>query len=186
MNEILQVIKERRSIRVFKDEQIKDEELNEVLQAGLYAPSAMNQQSWHFTVIQNDTVLENFTQTAKDTYAKSGNDQLKGMSNNYKYKVFYNAPTAILISGDINAANPQADCAAATENILLAAQALGLGACWIGSMPYIFGNGSNEALKKELEIPDGYNPIYSIALGYAASENAHAPVLKANKINIIK
>lgn len=186
MNEVLNTIKERRSVRVFKDEQIKDEDLQEVLEAGLYAPSAINQQSWHFTVIQNGKALENFTQTAKETFLKSGVDQLKAMANNEKYKVFYNAPTAIIISGDTKAANPEADCSAATENMLLAAKALGLGTCWIGSMPYIFGDGNNEALKSELGIPEGYTPINSIAIGYAASETAKAPARKENKVNIIK
>lgn len=186
MNETLEIIKERRSIRDFKDEQIKDEELQAVLEAGLYAPSAMNQQSWHLTVIQNGDVLKKFTETAKNTYAKSNVDQLKNMANNDNYKVFYNAPTAIIISGDTSALNPEADTAAATENILLAAKALGLGACWIGSMPLIFGNGNNEDFTKELGIPEGYNPINSIALGYAKSENAKAPARKENKVNIIK
>lgn len=186
MSETLEVIKERRSIRVFKDEQIKDEELQAVLEAGLYAPSAMNEQSWHFTVIQNAELLEKFTQIAKNTFAKSDIDQLKSMANNDKYKAFYNAPTAIIISGNVKATNTEADTAAATENILLAAKAIGLGACWIGSMPFIFGNGNNDDFKKELGIPEDYNPINSIALGYAAAENSKAPARKEHKVNIIK
>lgn len=58
MNETLINIRNRRSARKFKNEQIKDEELNAILEAGQYAPSAMNQQSWHFTVIQNNELLK--------------------------------------------------------------------------------------------------------------------------------
>ncbi|UZW14891.1 nitroreductase family protein [Clostridium pasteurianum] len=186
MSETLQTIKERRSIRNFKDEQVKEQDLQAVLEAGLYAPSAMNEQSWHFTVIQNTELLKKFTQIAKNTFAKSDVEHFKSLSKNDNYKVFYNAPTAIVISGNVNALNTEADTAAATENMLLAAKALGLGSCWIGSMPFIFENAQNEDFKKELGIPEGYNPINSIALGYAANENAKAPARRENTINIIK
>ncbi|MBU3092786.1 nitroreductase family protein [Clostridium sp. CF011] len=186
MNETLKILKERRSIRVFKDEQIKDDELQSILEAGLYAPSALNEQSWHFTVIQNSNMLQKFTQVAKAALAKSHIVQLRNMASNDNYRAFYNAPTAIIISGYMNASNPQADTSNATENILIAAKSLGLGTCWIGSMPFIFGNGENEELKKELRIPEGYQPINSIALGYAVSEVSKAPARKENKITIIK
>jgi nitroreductase len=186
MNETLKIIKERRSVRVFKNEQIKDQELQAILEAGLYAPSALNEQSWHFTVIQNSNVLQKFTQVAKAALAKSHIVQLRSMANNDKYKAFYNAPTAIIISGNMNASNPQADTCAATENMLIAGKSLGLATCWIGSMPFIFGNGENIELKKELKIPEGYNPINSIAIGYAASEAPKSPARKENKITIIK
>ena len=186
MNETLKILKERRSIRVFKNEQIKDDELQAILEAGLYAPSALNEQSWHFTVIQNSKMLQKFTQVAKAALAKSRIVQLRNMASNDNYRAFYNAPTAIIISGYMNASNPQADTSNATENILIAAKSLGLATCWIGSMPFIFGNAENEELKKELRIPKGYQPINSIALGYAASEIPNAPARKENKITIIK
>ncbi|MDF2506074.1 nitroreductase family protein [Clostridium sp.] len=144
----------------------------------MYAPSALNEQSWHFTVIQNSNVLQKFTQVAKAALAKSHIVQLRSMANNDKYKAFYNAPTAIIISGNMNASNPQADTCAATENMLIAGKSLGLATCWIGSMPFIFGNGENIELKKELKIPEGYNPINSIAIGYAASEAPKSPARK--------
>ena len=186
MNETLKIMKERRSIRVFKDEQIKDEELKAILEAGLYAPSALNEQSWYFTVIQNSDMLQKFTQVAKSALAESHIIQLRNMASNDKYKAFYNAPTAIVISGNMIASNTQADTCAATENMLIAAGSLGIASCWIGSMPFIFGNDKNAELKKELKIPEGYVPINSIALGYAASESPNPPARKENKITIIK
>lgn len=186
MNETLKTIKERRSVRIFRDEQIRDEELEAILEAGLYAPSALNEQSWYFTVIQNSHVLEKFTQVAKAALTESHIIQLRNMASNDKYKAFYNAPTAIIISGNMRAANAQADTCAATENMLIAAKSLGIASCWIGSMPFIFGNGKNEDLRKELKIPEGYVPINSIALGYAASESHNPPLRKENKVTIIK
>lgn len=186
MNETIKLIKERRSVRVFKEDQISDEVLNEILEAGLYAPSAMNAQSWHFTVIQNHEVLEKITVAAKETFSKLDSPHFKSLATNDKYKVFYNAPTAIIISGDSKSYSPELDCSAAAENIMLAAKALGVGSCWIGSMQYIFGNGNNDALKKDLEIPEGFKPLIAISLGYAANETSKAPDRKPNKVNFIK
>lgn len=88
MSETLQTIKERRSIRNFKDEQVKEQDLQAVLEAGLYAPSAMNEQSWHFTVIQNTELLKKFTQIAKNTFAKSDVEHFKSLSKMTIIKYF--------------------------------------------------------------------------------------------------
>ncbi|WP_347460467.1 nitroreductase family protein [Clostridium sp. DMHC 10] len=65
MNEIIKAILSRRSIRKFKSEQISDDELNSILEAGKFAPSAMNQQSWHFTVIQNKEIIAKVNELCK-------------------------------------------------------------------------------------------------------------------------
>lgn len=70
MNSILSVIRERRTTRKFTKEQIKDEELQEIINAGLYAPSAHNQQSWNFTVIQNKEIIKELSDAAKEVCKK--------------------------------------------------------------------------------------------------------------------
>ena len=67
MNQTLSVIRQRRTTRKFKSEQIKDEELKEIIDAGLYAPSAHNQQSWNFTVVQNGELIKELSDASKES-----------------------------------------------------------------------------------------------------------------------
>ena len=72
MSETIRVIKSRRSIRKFKSEQIRDSELQEILECALFAPNARNQQKWHFTVIQNKNVLNRMINILKENMLNSG------------------------------------------------------------------------------------------------------------------
>lgn len=71
MNEVLKAIKSRRSVRAYTAQQISQEDLNAILEAATYAPSGMNYQTWHFTAIQNATVLEELNEKIKGAFAKS-------------------------------------------------------------------------------------------------------------------
>ncbi|MDF2592581.1 MAG: nitroreductase family protein, partial [Clostridia bacterium] len=71
MNETLKNIKNRRSVRAYQAEQIKEEELQMILEAGIYAPNARNQQSWHFTVIQSKELLDRMSKAVQEEYKKS-------------------------------------------------------------------------------------------------------------------
>lgn len=186
MNETLNSIRERRSTRVYKQEQIKDEELQLIIEAGRYAPSAANQQPWHFTVIQNKEALQKINQGAKAYFQKSNNPHFQRFASSEKFHVFHNAPTAIIISGDQSAMLPQVDCAAATENMLIAAQSLGIGACWTQNVIHLFEGEQATPIKEELGIPDKYRPLYAISLGYKAQDNQQAPPRKENNVNYIK
>ncbi len=84
MNETIKTILSKRSIRAYKQEQIKDENLQLILNAGLFAPSAMNQQSWHFTAVQNKETLQKINQVAKGIILKSGNARLEEMAPSHK------------------------------------------------------------------------------------------------------
>ncbi|HEX9062869.1 MAG TPA: nitroreductase family protein [Clostridia bacterium] len=185
-NETINTILKRRSIRAFKEEQIKDGDLELIVKAGLYAPSAMNQQSWHLTVISKKEVIEKINSTAKEIFKNSDVEYLKERAKSEKFDLFYNAPAIIIISGDQSAVLPESDAAAATENILLAAASLGIGSVWVGSSGYIFPTEAGKALKKELGIPDEYKPINIAALGYNAAEAPAAPPRKENKVNYIR
>lgn len=186
MNEVLKVIRERRSIRSFKSEQIKDEELKEILDAGIYAPSATNKQPWHFTVIQNKEIIDSLSNDFKELSKKSDNEYIKRFGENKKFHVFYNAPTVILISGDESNQMAAIDCAAATENMLLAAEALGVGSCWVGFVAYLLNSEEGKKYLEKLGIPEGYKQIHSVALGYKKVNIANAPARRENTINYIK
>jgi nitroreductase len=171
MNKVIEAIKSRRSIRKYLPEQLKEEELQAILEAGAYAPSAHNEQSWHFTVIRNKELLDRMSAKAKEIMAAQGTDWVKSMGANKDFHLFYHAPAVIVVSMRKNALSPMVDCSAAIENMLLAAESLDIGSCWIGLVRYYF------AIKEELprlKIPAGYEPCYAVALGYKDQRPAKA------------
>lgn len=186
MNETLNVIKNRRSIRRYKPQQIADHELQEIMKAAIYAPSAMNQQKWHFSVIQNKDVLDKMESILKENLSNSGIDFFEKNAANPDFRTFYNAPTVVLVSGEENNRTIQLDCGLASENIALAAASLNIGSCIITSSGFLFASEKGNAMRVELGIPDGYKHICTIALGYKDGENPEAPPKSEEVISYIK
>lgn len=175
MNETIKTILNRRSIRKYQPEQIKNDELKSILEAGKYAPSAMNQQSWHFTVIQNKDFLNKINDVCKSNVPRF----------NQMPSIFYNAPTLIILSGDEKAIAPKIDGALAMGNMFLAAESLGIGSCWIHAVNSIPESEVGNALLKELGIPEGYKIIGSGAFGYKAMEQPSPTPRKEGTVNIV-
>lgn len=184
MNKVLEVIKSRRSTRKYLSKQIKQEELDLILEAGTYAPSAHNQQSWHFTVIQNKNILDDIDLKTRENMAKQPIDWIEKMGKNENFKVFYNAPTVVIVSGKEDAISSLVDCSAAIQNMMLAAESLNIGSCWIGLVRFFF---ELNGYRKELNIPKGYKPYYAVTLGYkATSSNLNGPKREDNVISYIR
>lgn len=186
MNEIIQNILSRRSVRVYSDEQIKQEDLDLILQAGLYSPSGCNMQPWHFTVVQNKEIMNILNVETKRELLKVDNEYFQNFAKNEKYDVFYNAPTIIVISGEKSALVPQIDCAAATENMMLAAESLNIGTCWIGLVTYLFKSKRAAEYIKMLELPEGYEPYYAITLGYKKIADPKPQPRREGTVNYIR
>ena len=185
MNETLKAIKNRRSIRKYKAEQIGDAELQAIMEAAIYAPSAMNQQKWHFTVIQNRETLDKITDTTKQYLLKSSISFFVERAESPDFNVFYKAPTVVIVTADEKAMFTNFDCGAAAENIALAAESLNIGSCIIGMASALFESEKAGEVKKELGIPEGYKFIIAIALGYKDIEPPVPPKSK-DVINYIK
>ena len=132
MSQVLELIKKRRTTRAYKSEQIKDEELNQILEAGLWAPSGHNMQPWHFVVIQNQEVIDGLNIDTKKVMEGFHIEEFRKWGTNEKFNIFYNAPTVILAMYDEKGLTPVQDISAATQNMLLMAESLGVGACWNG------------------------------------------------------
>ncbi|MBN1846486.1 MAG: nitroreductase family protein [Sedimentisphaerales bacterium] len=149
----------RRSIRKYTAAPVEPKMIEAILQAAMAAPSAHNEQPWHFVVIRDRTVLEAIPKF--HPYA--------GM--------LAEAPLAIAVCAEhAREKDPSAgywiqDCAAATENILLAAHGLGLGACWLGIHPR---PQRQEALAALLGLPDGVEAFGMVALGHPAERKPPA------------
>lgn len=186
MNETLNNIRNRRSTRVFLPQQLKNEELQAIIDAGIYAPSATNKQPWHFTVVQNKEIIDRLNHDFKEMAKKSDNAYVKKVGENEKFHVFYNSPTVILISGDASNNYAAVDCAAATENMLIAAEAMGIGSCWIGFIAYLLNSEEGKEYIKELGIPEGYKQIHAIALGYKKFNLTKAPERKEGTVNYVR
>jgi len=186
MNETLKNIRNRRSTRAFLPEQINGAHLTEIIDAGIYAPSANNQQPWHFTVIQRKDIIDRLSIAFKEIARKSDNEYVRRFADNEKFHVFYNAPTVVLVSGDINSQSAAVDCAVALENIILAAESLEIGSCWVGLISILLNSEEGIEFVKELEIPEGFKQIHSVCLGYKKIEVTNAPKRKQNNVNYIK
>lgn len=185
VNETLETIKQRRSIRSYGDEQIRDEELQAVLAAALYAPNAGGQ-AWHLTAVQNKDLLRRRDLAAKVAAKQMDMGQLRDLGNNEQFDCLYGAPTLIIVSGDGRAPMPlDADCSAATQNMLLAAESVGLGSCWIFFVLLAFYSPQAAELRRELKIPEGYKPYCSAVLGYKRDSVVSIPDMRSNLITYI-
>jgi nitroreductase len=183
MNAVIENIKKRRSIRKYLPEQIKTDELNAIIEAGMYAPSGHNEQSWHFTVIQDKEMLDYISSKTKESMVNSDIEWVAKMGNNEKLHIFYNAPTAVIVSGKKDAYCSLIDCSAATQNMMLAAESLNIGSCWIGLVDAFFQN--QEDVEK-LNIPAGYRPFYAVIFGYKLVNPSNALERKTDVISYIR
>jgi nitroreductase len=166
MNEVLRVILERRSVRKYKPDAAAKEDIETVLQAALYAPSGAGAEPWHFTVITDRKVIEDFDARARAAMAKSGIERIEALGKSPAYRVFFDAPAVILICGEKVPRKPGrhlsalADCSAAIQNMQLAAVSIGLGTCWIGLTRYLFEQ------EPAFMAPEGYIPLFALTLGH--------------------
>jgi nitroreductase len=172
MNETLNVIARRRSIRKFDPRQIAPAELEAIIAAGLQAPSGHNDQSCYFVVIQNRDFIKEMSDGSKWEMQKLPIEWMVKAGKNENYNIYYDAPTVIIVSARKTAVSPAADVCAAIQNILIAAESLNIGSCWIGFAKFYFTNAERN---KKLEIPDGYEVHYGVALGYKPEGHAANP-----------
>lgn len=145
--DILEVIKTRRSIRKYELEPISEDEINSILEAGRWAPSAGNSQPWKFIVIRSKDVRENIAEALPTG------------------RFISDAPLGIAVALNPRASKrPVEDGAAATQNMLLEAHSLGLGACWIGC----YGTEKEVIVKRILDIPEEDRLLSVISIGHPA------------------
>ncbi|MBZ2166792.1 nitroreductase family protein [Methanobacterium spitsbergense] len=177
MNQTIETIKNRRSVRQYLPDQIKDQELEDILEAAIYAPTAHNDQPWKFTIIQNRELIDEINQGAKEAMKGVDIEWISKLGAMEGFNIFHGAPTAVIISGKKDAISPMVDCSAAIENMLLAAESMDIGSCWIGFAKFYFLN--PESYKK-FDIPDDHEVYYGVALGYKVRENSEAPERNRN------
>ncbi len=170
MNETIKVLLERRSIRIYENKPVAREDLDTIVKCGQYAATAMGVQPWHFTVITDREVMNQISAANKKVMLADPDipAPVKEMAQSPDFDSFRGAPAVILISGENEDVNTIADCANATENMAVAAKALGLGSCYIASHKICMLAPGGEEVKKLAGIPEGYVPYFALAVGYAA------------------
>lgn len=185
MNETINSMLTRRSIRSYKPEQVPEPELQLILETAIYAATSRNLQSWDFTVIQNRDMLKKLSLAAANTLRKMGDARSLEKANDPDFSPFYHAPTVVIVSGN-DYRNARIDCANATQNMCVAATSLGLGSCYLGSFTQAFEDPAvASTLMKELGIPEGYTPQFAVSLGYA-NEKPATPERRRDVIHFIK
>lgn len=183
---VLQAIHDRRSIRAYTKTQVTEEQLQEIITAGLMAPSARNAQAWHFTAVQNAALIERVNRAMRKEAIKALPPDMVERISDPEYSVFHHAPTVIFIScpplSEVQYA--QTDVGIAIENMALAAHALGLGSVILGMPQFAFHGEDAESLRRELSFPEGYDYCLSIAIGTPAADKEAHPILE-DRVTII-
>jgi nitroreductase len=188
MNETIQTILTRRSVRAYQPRQIDDKDMQEILRAGHYAPSAMGQQPWHFTIVQNPDLLDELQTLCKTSFQLSDNATMREMASSEDFHVFYHAPTLVIVSGDSKAIAPLWDSVLAMGNMLLAAQSLGIASCWQHAPITIYGspNGAASLSRIGLNFPKGYVPYAAAVFGYGVRPLPEAAPRKPDTETFLK
>lgn len=150
---VLHNILQRKSVRAYTDRAVSHEQLDTLIRAAMAAPTGRDMRPWHFIVLE-------------------GRHQLSPLAEQLPYaKMLAEAQAAVVVCGDMSVTDKEGnpsrnwtfDCSAATENLLLQAEAMGLGAVWTGVYPY---DERIEAVKQALHLPDHLIPLNVIPIGY--------------------
>ncbi len=153
--ECLKYIYTRRSVRGYREEEVGDDEIEMILKAAMQAPSAKNEQPWHFIVVKS-------------------RENLRKLAELHPYgKMLEKAGAAIVVCGDEKLCQYPfdmwvQDCSAATQNILIAARMLGIGSCWLGVYPR---EDRMKPLAEFLDLPENVKVFCIVSLGYPKSDD---------------
>ena len=155
--EALEVLTHRRSVRAYKDTPVPDELIERIVEAGMYAPTAINKMSPQIVVVKTPDYLARVK-------------ELNAGTENIQHDPYYGAPVVILVLHDPNILDRDnlgdLDAAAVCTNMLNAAYAVGLDTCWINRAQAMFKTEEGKQLLREWGLPENLNGVASIALGY--------------------
>jgi nitroreductase len=173
----LKAIYQRRAVRAYTDEPVPREEIEQLLEAAIHAPSAVNLQPWGFVVIQDRETLTRYAEEGKmlllgDPPTEevvesgfSGNDWLRQMAASADFAIFHGAPALVVIYATSSGGTQ--DCFLAAENLMLAAWTLGLGTCPVGLALPLF---NRKEVKADLNVPSDWVAALPITVGWPAGE----------------
>ncbi|MDR1079767.1 MAG: nitroreductase family protein [Deltaproteobacteria bacterium] len=187
MSEVLKAIKERRSVRVFGDGAVAAEELDAILEAASYAPSAMNAQACHVTALVGLPRISELNDALKLASALPGFDRYRDYVGQKSYSVnFFRAPLFLIVGVDkIRSFCPVEDGSMVMANILLAAHGLGLGAVWVNQLGAVGNEPTFRKVLTSFGFPPTHDIIGSAAVGRLGGPNPPAPPRMPGQSNIV-
>ena len=175
----LELIQTRRSTRKYQDRAVEKELLDQIIEAGRYAPSGGNSQTTHFFVITDQRVLTELAALVKHEFSQM--EVTPGMyrslahaitaSKGESYVFHYNAPALIVTANQKGYGNNMADCACALENMMLMANALNLGSCWINQLRWLNENEAVNRVFRSLGLSENERIYGAVSIGYAQTDN---------------
>jgi len=169
MNEVMKCIKERRSVKKYKAEQIKTEDLDSILEAGTYAANGKAMQAAKMVVVQDTALIQELAKMNAEVMGASGNP-------------FYGAPTVVIVLADKNISTHIEDGSLVIGNLMLAAKSLGIGSCWIHRAKQVFETARGKELLRQWGVEENYIGIGNCLLGYADGESVPVKPRKADYV----
>jgi nitroreductase len=174
MNEAMENLLTRRSVRKYEPRQISDEELNAVLEAGTYAPTARGTQSPLIIAVQDRADRDELSRINARIWGREDFDP------------FYGAPTVVLVLGQAGNPNGVQDASLVLGNLMNAAHAVGLGSCWINRIRETFELPEGRALLEKWGVEGDWVGVGSCILGYAAGSEPAPAARKPGYYRIIR
>lgn len=164
MKDLLDLMQTRRSVREYTDEPVTDEQVEALLKAAMAAPSAQNLQPWHFVVVRKRKLLNKLAEVHKYAY------------------MLEKAPLAIVVCGDAKVSEKHwvEDTCAATQSLLLAATAVGLGGVWISLYPK---KKHQKYARELLDVPDHVGVLCALAIGHPAEKKEARTQYNADRVH---
>lgn len=171
---VMETIMTRRSVRDYKEEPVCREQMAKILEAGIYAPSAINMQPWAVRVVDNKEFIDGVTAIAVASNPKIA--EQPGFRN-----LFRNAPTVAFIACPEESYSGEYDCGLLSQNMMLSAWSMGIGSCCLGSVVPVMNMEEAKPYMERLQLPEGYKLLVGIAFGYPAQDAPAAPERDASK-----
>jgi len=190
VNDVLETIRTRRSIRKYTPEQIPEEILQQIIDAGLWAPGAGGRQSGVMVVCQDAELNDALGRANRGAFGAPGAASAFRVSTEQPSiaddpnipSAFYGAPAVISLFAPRGMANGPGDCYCMGENMMLAAHALGIGSCLVARAESTFAGELGQRLLQEWGLPENYAPICHIVLGYRDGEAPHAKPRREGRV----
>lgn len=168
---MLEVLKNRRSIRRYKPEQVSDADLDAILEAGTYAPSALNNQKTVLVAVRDKETRDRLSRMNAAVMGTSGDP-------------FYGAPCVIVVLADPGKGTWLEDGSLVMGNLMNAAKALGLGSCWIHRAQPMFDSPEGKELLRKWGLPETMKGVANCILGYPGEEPAPKPRMEGRIIKV--
>ncbi|MGI6263088.1 MAG: nitroreductase family protein [Succiniclasticum sp.] len=171
----LRLIQTRHSCRHYSSKPVEQEKLEQIVEAGRFAPSGGDNQYTHFLVIRDHAVLEKLARIACDSFAKMEitPSTYRSLANCIRFSkqgkcmFYYHAPVLIVTANRADYGNAMADCACAVENMLLMANALDLGSCYVNQLKWLQDDPAMTEYLRTLGLKEGEKVFASLVIGYA-------------------